>query len=135
MLLVVEDDAYIQYLLESKLADAGYNVVTACDGRKAIAELNADAGRFRGVITDIRLGTGPNGWEVSRHARVLVPDMPIVYMTADSSFEWSSRGVPGSVLFTKPFALDQFTTAVSALLTEADGCRTVTGSASLALKD
>lgn len=132
---MVEDETYIQYLLESELAGAGYKVVTACDGTKAIAELNADAVRFKGVITDIRLGAGPDGWEVGRHARVLVPDMPIVYVTAGNTCEWSSQGVPGSVLFTKPFALEQFTTAVSALLTKADGHRAVTDGDILALKD
>jgi DNA-binding response OmpR family regulator len=127
MLLVVEDELHIQDLLKSALADAGFDVITACDGKQAIAELSTEAGRFKAVITDIRLGTGPDGWEVGRHARELVPDISVVYVTGDSGHAWPSRGVPGSVLVSKPFALAQIITAVSTLLTEADARRAVIG--------
>jgi DNA-binding response OmpR family regulator len=126
MLLVVEDEILIQYLLESALAHAGFKVVMARNGTEAIAELNAKAARFKAVITDINLGAGPDGWAISRHVRLLVPDMPIVYLTGNSAHEWPSQGVPGSVLVTKPFGLAQFMTAVSALLTEADARRALT---------
>jgi len=42
--------------------------------------------------------------------------MPIVYMTGDSADEWPSKGVPNSILLTKPFAPAQLVTAVSQLL-------------------
>ena len=127
MLLVVEDDFHIQDLLTSALGDEGFEVITAFDGKQAIAELDTGAGRFRAVITDIRLGAGLDGWEVGRHARELVPDMPIVYLSGDSGHVWASKGVPGSVLVCKPFALAQIVTAVSTLLTEADAHRAVRG--------
>jgi DNA-binding response OmpR family regulator len=82
-----------------------------------------NSARFVAVITDINLGAGPDGWEISRHVRLLVPDMAIVYMTGASAHKWPSQGVPGSVLVTKPFRLAQITKTVSALLTEADARR------------
>jgi len=50
--------------------------------------------------------------------------MPIVYITGDGAHEWSSKGVPDSVVLLKPFAPMQLNTAVSALITAADTRRT-----------
>jgi CheY-like chemotaxis protein len=119
-LLLVEDEVLIQDILLAEFDDAGFDIVTANDGNQAIAELNADAGRFKAVITDIRLTEELDGWEVARRAREHVPDMPIVYITGDSTHEWASKGVPDSVVLLKPFAPVQLSTAVSTLITAAD---------------
>ena len=119
-LLVVEDDALILDVIRIELNDAGFEIVVARNGAEALSELDADATRFKAVISDIRLGEGPNGWDVGRHARELVSDMPVVYISGDSGHEWSARGVPDSVLITKPFAPAQLITAVSTLVTSTD---------------
>jgi DNA-binding response OmpR family regulator len=121
--LLVDDDALIQEMMISHLADAGFEIVAARNGTQALAELDADATRFKAVITDINLGTGPDGWDVGRHARQLVPTMPVVYISGDSGSEWSSQGVPDSVMITKPFAPAQLVTAVATLITSADTVR------------
>ena len=120
LLLLVEDEPLIIDVLEEALNDSGFEVVKASNGTKALKKIDADAAKFRAVITDIRLGSEPDGWAVARHAREIVPNMPVVYMSGDSSQEWSSKGVPGSVVLAKPFATGQLVTAVSALATEAD---------------
>jgi len=119
-LCLVEDDALIRELLETSLTDAGFEVVEVSCGTKALAEFDADASRFRALITDIRLGAGPDGWAVARRARELVPNMPVVYMSGDSAPEWSSQGVPNSLMVAKPFAPAQIITAVSTLLNAVD---------------
>ena len=119
-LFLVEDDAVIRELLEASLTEAGFEVVEVTCGTQALAHFDADAARFRAVITDIRLGAGPDGWAVARRARELVPNMPVVYMSGDSSPEWSSKGVPNSLMVAKPFAPAQIITAVSTLLNAAD---------------
>ena len=43
--------------------------------------------------------------------------MPIVYITGDSTHEWSSKGVPDSVVLLKPFAPMQLSTTISTLIT------------------
>ncbi|MEA2727934.1 MAG: hypothetical protein QOF70_2409 [Acetobacteraceae bacterium] len=70
-LLLVEDDVYIQYLLESELEEAGFEVAVASNGMRAIAALEADPNRFIAVITDINLGRGPSGWDIGRRGRQL----------------------------------------------------------------
>ena len=53
---------------------------------------------------------------MSRRARELEPSLPVVYMTGDAAGDWTSNGVPNSILVTKPFAPAQVVTAVSQLL-------------------
>jgi hypothetical protein len=43
------------------------------------------------------------GWDVAKRAREIVPTIPVVYMTGDGVVEWTSKGVPYSLLLTKPF--------------------------------
>jgi DNA-binding response OmpR family regulator len=122
--LLVEDEALIVEILTAEFADTGFEVVVVSDGNRAIAELDADAARFKAVVTDIRLGKGPDGWDVGRRARELVSDMSVVYVSGDSTHDWSSKGVPESVVILKPFAPTQLVTAVSTLVTAADTRRT-----------
>jgi DNA-binding response OmpR family regulator len=124
-LLLVEDEILLHEILTIELADAGFETVAVSEGNQALAELEAVATRFKAVITDIRLGDGPDGWNVARRARELVADMPVVYITGDSAHEWSSKGVPGSVVIAKPFTAAQLSTAVSTLITAADTRRTL----------
>jgi len=119
ILLLVEDEVLIQEMLDTELTEAGFEVAVVSNGTQALAELNADVTRFRAIITDIRLGAGPRGWDVAHRARELVLTMPIVYISGDSAHEWASKGVPNSVMVSKPFASAQVITAVSTLLNHA----------------
>jgi len=118
LLLLTEDDAILMLDAEETLVGAGFGVVTAVNGTAALATINENAGRFCAVITDIRLGKGPSGWDVGHRVRELVPAMPVIYMTADSAAEWSAHGVPNSILIPKPFVPAQLITAVSTLLNQ-----------------
>ena len=109
----------IRLNLEEELDEAGFALVVATDGRQALAEIEADVARFRAVVTDIRLGQGPTGWDVARRAREILPEMPVVYVSGDSAHEWSAQGVPGSVMVQKPFVSAQIITALSTLLNQA----------------
>lgn len=121
IIFVVEDEALIQELLVSTLKEAGYGVVVASSGSQALKVMEGEqAEAIRALVTDIRLGnSSPSGWDVARHARELHPELPVVYVTGDSAQDWTSQGVPNSVLITKPFAPAQVVTAVSQLLNAA----------------
>ena len=114
--LLVEDEEMLHLILEDGLTDAGFELVIAPNGLAAFAELDRNPSRFKAVLTDIRLGEGPSGWDVARYARERVPEMPIVYMSGDSSADWSAKGVPESVMISKPFVLAQIVTAIASLL-------------------
>jgi DNA-binding response OmpR family regulator len=120
LLLLAEDELAVADLLNTALTDAGYEVITARTGDEAMKEIEADAGRFRAIVTDIHLGSGPEGWDIARRARELVPTMPIIYMSGESAEEWAVKGVPGSLMVAKPFAPAQLVTAISNVINEAD---------------
>ena len=124
LVLLVDDEALILNLLEMAFVEAGYEVMLAGDGERALQELETDASRFRGVVTDIRLGSGPNGWDIGRRARELSSQIAIVYLSGDSGHDWSSKGMPESLMVAKPFAVAQVITALSGLLVQDDTRRT-----------
>src|SRR3954454_11619546 len=120
LLLLVEDEDGVISLLEEALRDGGFDLELAKDGAAALRILEAKSDTLRGLITDINLGPGPDGWDVARHARELSHDIPVVYMTAAGAHDWAAHGVPNSTLVQKPFAPAQIVTAISALLNVTD---------------
>lgn len=120
LLLLVEDEPLIALSTLEALETGGFDLISADDGIKALDVLECQAADLAGLITDVRLGAGPSGWDVARRARELKPNLPVVYTTGDSAHEWTAKGVPKSVMIQKPYAQAQLITAISTLLTEDD---------------
>jgi CheY-like chemotaxis protein len=116
VVLVVEDDAPVQTIVEEALTDGGFEPAIAASGEEAVTLLKGIRGKYRALVTDIQLRGVMDGWEAARRAREIDPEFPIVYMTGGNAAEWPSQGVPNSILLTKPFAPAQLVTAVSQLL-------------------
>jgi DNA-binding response OmpR family regulator len=116
---VVEDDFLIQEIVREALAEGGFETEITSSGEQAITLLQADKSKYRALITDIDLRGTLTGWDVAKRARELNPEMPVVYMTGAAADQWSSHGVPNSLLLNKPFAPAQVVTAVSQLLNAA----------------
>lgn len=114
--LVVEDEPLILLDVETALQEAGFEVVAVANAAQALAAFDAEPERFKGLITDIRLGAGQSGWDLARHLRQARPTIPVIYISGDSAIHWSAEGVPESVMITKPFFLPQIITALSTLL-------------------
>jgi CheY-like chemotaxis protein len=114
--LVVEDDQLVQSMVEEALSDGGFEITAVATGEEAITLLKGKQTAYRALVTDIHLAGKPDGWDVARAAREIDPAFPIVYMTGAAADEWGSKGVPNSVLISKPFAPVQLVTAVSHLL-------------------
>jgi DNA-binding response OmpR family regulator len=119
-LLLVDDEPLVRHDLKEGLVEAGFDVSDVAAGGKALSEIEADPSRFSGLVTDINLGRGPDGWEIARRARELMPNLPVVYISGHGSADWPSKGVPNSLTLSKPFATAQLITAISTLLVEAD---------------
>lgn len=119
LLLYVEDEVLIQEVLIAALTDAGYEVLAVTTGEEGIEALQSRNGELRGLITDINLGVGADGWDVARRARELMSGLPVLYVSGASHHEWTSKGVPESMMICKPFAPAQIVVAVSGLLNKA----------------
>ena len=116
VVLVIEDDETIQGIVEDALGEGGFEMAVAATGEEAITLIKGRQAHYRALVTDINLLGRIDGWEIARAAREVDPAFPIVYMTGAAADEWASRGVPNSILLTKPFAPAQLVTAISNLL-------------------
>lgn len=120
LLLYVEDEILIQQLLVTALEEAGFHLLVADSGAHAHELLATKHTLLHEMITDINLGKGPDGWDVARRARELISGVPVVYVSAASDHEWTSKGVPNSVMIAKPFVPAQVVVAISSLLIVSD---------------
>jgi len=120
VILLVEDEPLVLLVAQDALAAGGYVVAPATSGAEALDMLESQHEELAGIVTDIRLGAGPSGWDIAKRARELRADLPIVYATGDSAHEWPVHGVPSSAVVQKPYAGAQLLTAISSLITAAD---------------
>jgi CheY-like chemotaxis protein len=112
VVLLVDDEPLILASAQDALEEGGYTIAAVDNGSDAVAFIDTRVDELSCLVTDIRLGDGPDGWAVAHHARERRPDLPVVYMTGDSCHEWHSKGVPESLILQKPYAPAQLVTAV-----------------------
>ena len=122
--LLVEDEPLVLLVAQDALEAGGYTVLPTQLASEAMTILETRVAELSGLVTDVRLPSGPDGWEIARHARELKADLPVVYTTGDSAPDWPAKGVPSSVVVQKPYAAAQLLTAISTLMTSADTNRT-----------
>ena len=115
-ILLAEDHGLIAAACKDVLEERGFAVRHVLTGGDAVAAIYDDRSSLSGLITDIRLGSAPDGWEVARHARKVDPTIAVVYISGDSAHEHGARGVPNSLMLRKPFAMAQLITAISTLM-------------------
>lgn len=116
VILVIEDEYPIQFLVQEALSGGGFEPAFSLSGEEAVTLLKERKSEYRALVTDISLRGKMDGWEVARQAREIDPEFPIVYMSGASAADWASKGVPNSIMLEKPFAPAQLVTAISNLL-------------------
>lgn len=120
LILLVEDEVLIREMLVEALEDAGFSTLVAENAQSAVRLFEENSAEVRGLVTDINLDDGMDGWELASAAREQASDLPVVYVSGDSGHEWASRGVPNSLMIAKPFAPAQVVVAISSLLVASD---------------
>jgi len=116
VILVVGDDDPIKDIVENALTEGGFEAAIAASGEEAVTLLQSGLVTYRALVTDIGLKGRLDGWEVAKKAREKEPTLPVIYMSGAHAQSWASKGVPNSIMLTKPFAPAQLVTAVSQLL-------------------
>jgi CheY-like chemotaxis protein len=120
VVLLVEDEPLVLLVAQDALEAGGYSVLPVQLASEALNVLDNRVTELSGLVTDVRLPGGSDGWEIARHAREMKADLPVVYTTADSAADWPAKGVPNSIVVQKPYAGAQLLTAISMLITAAD---------------
>lgn len=113
--LLVEDEETMGMGLEYNLAEEGYQVTWAKDGREALDYYMKDT--FDLVILDIMLPYH-DGFEVAQRIRDKSPQIPILMLTARSGIRDKIKGlaIGGDDYLTKPFHLKELLLRVKGML-------------------
>jgi two-component system, OmpR family, response regulator PhoP len=119
-LLVIEDDATLRQSLAAKLADSGFAVEQAADGKEGLyfaLEYPIDL-----AIVDLGL-PGLSGLEIIREAREKGKTFPILILTARDRWEDKVDGLDAGAddYVVKPFHVEEVTARVNALLRRSGG--------------
>ena len=79
--LLVDDNFVFNMETCEFLQERGFDVEATYNADAAMAAIDR-AERLSGLVTDIDLGPGPDGFAVARYARSRHPHVPVVYVSA-----------------------------------------------------
>lgn len=114
-ILVVDDDDTIRSALQIALRQQGYEVRAESNGlalEHVAAEFHPDL-----AILDVRLGVGPDGYEMARVLRQTM-DVPVMFLTAATGVDERLSGFRSGAddYVVKPFFMAELLARVEALL-------------------
>jgi DNA-binding response OmpR family regulator len=109
-ILIVDDDAAIRESLRDALADEGYDVIVAADGRQALAQMSP---RPALILVDLMMPE-LDGWELIDELRRTAPlaDIPVCVLSAIATHAPPKTGA----VLRKPVNLDELLATVERLL-------------------
>lgn len=118
-ILIIEDDRDIAHLVEKNLADQGYNITLAYNGKTGL-EL-ALSGQYHLIILDLNLPK-VDGLEICREVRANASYTPILMLTCRTSELDRVLGleIGADDYLTKPFSLRELVARVKALFRRID---------------
>jgi two-component system OmpR family response regulator len=119
-LLIVDDEPNIRELLSASLRYAGFEVLTAGDGREAVQV--AERCRPDLVVLDVML-PDMDGFDVIRRLRSGARPLPVVFLTARDATGDKVTGLTlgGDDYVTKPFSLEEVLARIRAVLRRTRG--------------
>ena len=115
-ILVVEDEPAVLDMLRDLFSEAGYRVLVAANGIEAQSQFDSGA-QIDLLVTDVGL-PGLNGRQVADAARLMLPHLPVLFMTGYAELAATTGGFlePGMALIAKPFSIDAMFERVQQML-------------------
>lgn len=101
IVLLVEDEFLIRFVLNEALSEQGFDVIEAADGAEALAALQGGPAPAL-LVTDMLLPGGLNGADVARAARLAAPGLPAIFMTGDPDSALRAGAGPQDAVIAKP---------------------------------
>lgn len=113
--LVVDDDEIIQGFLFEALADEGYDVKTAANGRQALAVLSSWVPHL--IVLDLMMPE-MDGWafRAEQVRREHLARVPVIVLSATRDLERQAAVLGAAGVFAKPFDLNALLSTVSDLV-------------------
>ena len=119
-LLVVDDSQAIRLTVKRILSDAGYDVITACDGLQAIERLAEEPSL---IVLDVNM-PGLDGYGVCERLRELgskYERLPVVFLTCMESKALELLGREFGAYLHKPVREQELLDVIQEQLAEASG--------------
>jgi CheY-like chemotaxis protein len=113
LILLVEDEDAVREMAARTLLDAGFRVLQAESGARALAGLEAAPDQVALLLTDVVM-PGMDGRELATRVARLRPDIPVLYTSGYTDSEILRRGLldPGAAFLAKPFTTEALVRAV-----------------------
>jgi PAS domain S-box-containing protein len=104
IVMVIEDEPIIRMLIVEVIEEQGYSAIEAPDGPSAMRVLQTSE-RIDLLITDIGLPGGMSGQQIADTARLLHPELKVLFITgsAENSLVGTGRLDRSSQVVAKPF--------------------------------
>lgn len=120
-ILLCEDEALVRRVLQSVLAEAGYNVIEAADGPSALAAADAHSGMIHLLVTDVVMPR-MNGLELAAALHKARPKLLVLFVSGHASELLGNQAMPGDgwSMLQKPFKPDELLRQVRAMLDQAE---------------
>ncbi|MET1753867.1 ATP-binding protein [Novosphingobium sp. RD2P27] len=117
--LVIDDEPTVRMLIVEVLEEAGYRALEAEDGPSGLKILASDA-RLDLLITDVGLPGGMNGRQVADAARIMRPDLKVLFVTgyAENAAVGNGHLEPGMEVLTKPFVMADLADKITVMIEE-----------------
>ena len=117
VVLLVEDEPHILFLLSEYLAGEGYQVLQADSAARAF-EILATKPRLDLLISDYRLPGGVSGVMIAEPALKLRPDLKVIFISGYpiEIYESGSDLARAAPVLAKPFSLDSLRSQIQQLL-------------------
>ncbi|EKM96037.1 MAG: response regulator [Pseudomonas sp.] len=119
VVLLVEDEPHILFLLSEYLAGEGYQVLQADSAARAF-EILATKPRLDLLISDYRLPDGVSGVMIAEPALKLRPDLKVIFISGYpiEIYETGSDLARAAPVLAKPFSLDSLRSQIQQLLAD-----------------
>ncbi len=115
-ILLVDDEEFILETASETLEEAGYNVLTAENGKEALLIYEGRTDEINVVVTDLMMPVG-DGFELIQSLRARGEDVPVIAisgMATDRSQEALDSGA--SLFISKPFTAERLLLAIQEVL-------------------
>jgi len=117
IVLLVEDDANLGFVIQDNLEDQGYQVDWKTDGEQAWSTFQEQKMEFDLCILDVML-PNKDGFTLAQEIREKDDEVPIIFLTAKSMKEDKVRGfhLGADDYITKPFSIEELVLRMEAIL-------------------
>jgi PAS domain S-box-containing protein len=120
-ILVVDDEAQIRAVAEHVLEHTGFTVLTAADGREAVAVFREHAETVRAVLLNLTM-PHQDGAATARQLRQIRPDLRIIltsgYTEEEATRQFTTRDLSG--FLQKPYTIKDLVAALRTALESSD---------------